>query len=1158
MTSTAADFSLESKYVQDQGRIYLSGIQALVRVPLDQHRADSRRGLRTATFISGYRGSPLGGLDLTLERLKPLLARHEVVFSSGLNEDLGATAVFGSQMAGLFPKPKYDGVLGMWYGKAPGVDRTGDAFKHANYAGVGGNGGVLALAGDDPISKSSTLPSHSEVAFYDAFMPTLFPGNVQEILDLGQHGFMLSRTSGLWVGFKIVTNVADETGTAEVAPERVAPVIPTVELDGRPFQHHINVMLIPPFGLDMERTIHLARLELARRYAWENRLNRITVPAPEAWLGILAAGKTYYDVRQALRELGLDDAALRRNGIRLLQMGMLFPMEPRIVREFARGLEEILVVEEKRPFLEMFAKELLYGAPDRPRIVGKQDEEERPLLPAIGELDSDLIARAVARRLARKLRVESAEARIRHLDEVTGRPRTLTLARSAYFCSGCPHNRSTVIPEGSVAAAGIGCHGMALGMSRGLIGVTHMGGEGAQWVGIAPFTETPHLFQNLGDGTLFHSGTLAINYAIASGASITYKILYNGAVAMTGGQDAAGALPIPALTRKLEAEGVKRILITTDTPAKYRGVALAGIAEVWHRDRLLEAQSLLAAIPGVTVLIHDQQCAAEKRRLRKRGRLADPSRRIFINARVCEGCGDCGKKANCLSVQPVETEFGRKTQIHQSSCNKDYSCLLGDCPSFLTVEPLGPPQKKDRRLPPLEAELPEPALKVPADGFAVHMMGIGGTGVVTVNQILGTAALLDGRHVRGLDQTGLSQKWGPVVSDLKIASRPIEEANKVSSGGSDLYLGFDLLVAADPGNLDKAEPGRTVAVVSTSQIPTGQMIVDTAVHFPELAGTLMSIDRVSRKDENVYLDAGAIAEGLFGDHMATNPLMLGAAYQAGALPISAASIERAITLNGVSVEMNLQAFRWGRMAVVDGKRVEAEVRKATGREIETRVLSAEAQRVVDATFVTGEARRLLEVRVPELIEYQSVDYARQYVDFVGQVARAEAQRVPGRTGLTEAVARNLFKLMAYKDEYEVARLHLDPALRTDLEAKFGQAITYSWHLHPPLLRALGLKKKVKLGSWFAPALRLLRAMKGLRGTALDPFGRAPVRRVERALPGEYRAMVETVLTRLGSANHHSAVAIGELPDRIRGYEAIKLESVRQFRDAARQLMATLD
>jgi len=1157
-TSSASGFSLESKYTLEQGTIFLSGIQALVRLPLDQHRADRRRGLRTATFISGYRGSPLGGFDLTLERLKPLLAQHHVVFSSGLNEDLGATAVFGSQMVNSFPRPKYDGVLGMWYGKAPGVDRTGDVFKHANYAGTGKNGGVLAMAGDDPISKSSTLPSHSEIAFYDAFMPTLFPGNVQELLDFGQHGFMLSRTSGLWVGFKIVTNVADETGTAEVAPERIAPVIPTVELDGRPFQHQINLMLIPPFGLDMERTIHAARLELARRYAWENKLNRLAAPTPDAWLGILTAGKTYYDVRQALQELGLDAAALRRYGIRILQMGMLFPMEPRIVREFAQGLQEILVIEEKRPYLEMFAKDLLYGSPDRPRIVGKQDEEERSLLPLTGELDSDLIARAIAKRLARKARIESVEARIQRLDELKARPRALTLARTAYFCSGCPHNRSTVVPEGSVAAAGIGCHGMAMGMNRGIVGVTHMGGEGAQWVGVAPFTETPHLFQNIGDGTLFHSGGLAINYAVASGVNITYKILYNGAVAMTGGQDAAGALPIPALTRRLEAEGVKRILVTTDAPEKYRGVSLAGIAEVWHRDRLLEAQSALAAIPGVTVLLHDQQCAAEKRRLRKRGKQAEPQTRVFINERVCEGCGDCGKKSNCLSVQPVETEFGRKTQIHQSSCNKDYSCLLGDCPAFLTVEPVGPAPQKERRLTPLEAELPEPALTVQADGFALHMMGIGGTGVVTVSQILGTAAMLDGRHVRGLDQTGLSQKGGPVVSDLKIAARPIDGANKVSAGGTDLYLGFDLLVAADSGNLDKADPGRTVAVVSTSQIPTGQMVVDTAVHFPELGSTLLSIDRVSRKDENVYLDAGAIAEGLFSDHMATNPLMLGAAYQAGALPISAASIEQAIRLNGVSVEMNLLAFRWGRMVVVDGKRVEAAVRKATGREIETRALSPEAQRLVDAAGVEGETRRLLEVRVPELIEYQSVSYARQYTDFVAKVARAEAERVPGGTGLSEAVARHLFKLMAYKDEYEVARLHLDPALRAELEARFGQAITSQWHLHPPLLRALGLKKKIKLGSWFAPALRLLRAMKGLRGTALDPFGRAEVRRVERALPGEYRAIIETVLTALAPATHDTAVAIGELPDQIRGYEAIKLENVKRFRDTARQLMVTLN
>ncbi|HET8577523.1 MAG TPA: indolepyruvate ferredoxin oxidoreductase family protein [Methylomirabilota bacterium] len=1157
MTATPDEFSLEAKYTQERGRIYLSGIQALVRLPLDQHRADKRRGLRTATFISGYRGSPLGGLDQTLERLGRLLADHHVVFSSGLNEDLGATAVFGSQMVSLFPRPKYDGVLGMWYGKAPGVDRTGDVFKHANYAGVGRNGGVLALAGDDPVSKSSTLPSHSEVALYDALMPTIFPGNVQEILDLGQHGFMLSRVSGLWVGVKIVTNVADEAGTADVDPERVQPIIPTVELDGRPFEHHINVNLIPPFGLDMERTLQHARLELARRYAWENKLNRIVVPNPQAWLGILTVGKTYYDVRQALAELGLDDAALQRVGVRILKMGLLFPMEPRIVREFARGLEEILVIEEKRPFLEMFCKDILYGQPDRPRVVGKRDEEDRPLLSILGELDPDSIARAIAKRLARKTKIESVEARIQHLDELKRRPKPLTLMRTAYFCSGCPHNRSTVVPEGSVAAAGIGCHGMAMGMDRGIIGVTHMGGEGAQWVGIAPFTETPHIFQNLGDGTLFHSGSLAINYAIASEVNITYKILYNSAVAMTGGQRAAGALSVPVLTRRLEADGVKRIIITTDDLGKYAGVSLAGNAEVWHRDRLLEAQSVLAATPGVTALIHDQQCAAEKRRLRKRGRLADPLTRVYINERVCEGCGDCGRKSNCLSVQPVETEFGRKTQIHQSSCNKDYSCLLGDCPSFLTVEPIGSAPARAKRLTPLEAELPEPALKVPAEGFTVHMMGIGGTGVVTMNQILGTAALLDGKHVRGLDQTGLSQKGGPVVSDLKIASEPLETSNKISAGGADLYLGFDLLVATDPLNLDKAEPGRTIAVVSTSQIPTGQMVVDTGVHYPELSSMLLGIDRMTRKDPNVYLDAQGMAEALFDDHMATNPILLGAAYQAGALPISAAAIERAIRLNGVAVEMNLLAFRWGRMAVVDRKHVEAAVKQSAGTVERPRVLDGEAQALVDAAGATGELRRLLEVRVPELIAYQNAAYARPYVDFVRTVAAEEARCTPGRTGLAEAVARHLYKLMAYKDEYEVARLHLEAAARAELEARFGPAIRVSWHLHPPILRALGWKKKIRFGSWFRPALRALSALKGLRGTPLDLFGYAEVRRVERELIGEYRRMVETALGRLRADTHDTAVAIAELPDEIRGYERIKLDNVRRVRDRAAQLLAQL-
>ena len=1157
MSAKPDEFSLDAKYTQERGRIYLSGIQALVRLPLDQHRADRRRGLNTATFISGYRGSPLGGLDQTLERHGKLLKEHNVVFSSGLNEDLGATAVFGSQMVSLFPDPKFDGVLGVWYGKAPGVDRTGDVFKHANYAGVGKNGGVLALAGDDPNSKSSTLPSHSEVALWDALMPTLAPGSVQEILDLGLHGFMLSRSSGLWVGVKIVTNVADEASTAEADPDRVAPVIPTVELDGKPFQHQINVNLIPPYSLDMERTLHGARLELARRYAWENKLNRIAVPTPDAWLGIMTAGKTYHDVRQALAELGLDEAALRRYGVRILQMGMISPVEPRIVREFARGLQEVLVVEEKRAFLELFAKDILYGAPDRPRIVGKRDEEDRPLVATAGELDSDAIARVIAGRLARRVRIESAEARVQHLDETRRRPRALTLQRGAFFCSGCPHNRSTVIPEGAVAAAGIGCHSMAMGMDRGLIGVTHMGGEGAQWVGIAPFTGTPHLFQNIGDGTLFHSGNLAINYAVASGVNVTYKILYNSAVAMTGGQTAAGALSIPALTRRLEAEGVKRTIITTDDPGKYQGQTIAANAQVWHRDQLLEAQSTLAAIPGVTALIHDQQCAAEKRRLRKRGKLADPATRVFINERVCEGCGDCGVKSNCLSVQPVETEFGRKTQIHQSSCNKDYSCLLGDCPSFLTVVPGPMPVAKTRRLPPLDVELPEPALRVPTEGFALHMMGIGGTGVVTVNQILGTAALLDGKHVRGLDQTGLSQKGGPVVSDLRIATEALPGANKLSAGAADLYLGFDLLVTADPANLDKADPARTIAVVSTSRIPTGSMVADAAVHFPELQSVLMSIDRVTRKDANVYVDAQAMAEGLFADHMATNPILMGAAYQAGAVPISVASIEQAIRLNGVSVEMNLLAFRWGRMAVVDAKRVEAAMAQASGKAVVAPALSPEARRIVDAVGADGELQRLLEVRVPELIAYQDAAYARRYADFVRRALTVEAARTPGQSGIAVAVARGLHGLMAYKDEYEVARLHLDPAVRADVVARFGPDARVFWHLHPPILRALGLQKKIRLGSWFTPAFRALRALRGLRGTALDIFGRAEVRREERRLIDEYRALVETALERLGPATRDIAVAIAQLPEEVRGYEHIKLDGVKRFREKAAQLTSQL-
>ena len=1151
--ATKRDFTLDAKFRQEEGLVLLSGIQALVRLPLDQHRADKRRGLNTATLISGYRGSPLGGLDLTLERNPALLREHNVVFISGVNEDLGATAVYGSQLANLFPQPKYDGVLGMWYGKGPGVDRTGDIFKHANFAGVSRNGGVLALGGDDPLSKSSTIPSHSEVAFYDALFPVLFPGSAQEILDLGRLGFELSRYSGLWVGFKIVTNVADEIATAEVGPDRIVLAEPGFVYEGRPWQARQNPLLMPPWGLETEREIHYGRLEAAKAFAAANRLNRVTLPTPNAWLGIAAPGKTYYDLREALAELGLDNAALRHYGVRLLKIEMLFPMEPGTIREFARGLEELLVVEEKRAFCELFMRDILYNQAERPRVVGKYDEHGRPLVPADAELDADRIAQIVAARLERRINLESITARVALLEALRQRPAPLTLSRQPFFCSGCPHNRSTVLPEGSIASAGIGCHGMALLMDRKTMGLTHMGGEGAQWVGIAPFTETKHLFQNLGDGTFFHSGSLAIRQAVASTANITYKILYNSAVAMTGGQDAAGAMPVPELTRSLAAEGVKRIIVVTDEPGKYpKGTLWGPGVQVWHRDRLDEAQRLLRDIPGVTVLVYDQRCAAEKRRLRKRGRLPDPDMRVFINEAVCEGCGDCGVKSNCLSVHPVETEFGRKTQIHQSSCNKDYSCLQGDCPSFLTVVPLVDPRKKARRVFKVERPLPEPALKVPADA-GIFMMGIGGTGVVTVNQILGTAALLDGKHVRGLDQTGLSQKGGPVVSHLKIFDRASETSNKIAAGSADCYLGFDILVATSQQNLDHAQPDRTIAVVSTSQVPTGAMVTSTAVEFPETNGLITSIDRVTRKDENFFLDAQGFAEILFDDHMAANMIVLGAAWQAGAIPVSAAAIEEAITLNGVSVEMNMQAFRAGRLLVVDPAWARTLTRRRLGAIVESPELSDHVRQLIDEVGATGELKRLLEIRVPELIEYQSAAYARQYLHVVRRVREAEAAAMPGESRLSEAVARNLFKLMAYKDEYEVSRLHRKPDIARALDAEFPGGVKLHYNLHPPILRALGVKRKLKLGPWFGSIFGVLAGMKWLRGTWIDPFGFAAVRRVERRLPREYRALVEAALAGLSPDSYERAVKLAGLPDLIRGYEEIKLRNVERFHDEVRAL-----
>ncbi|MBI3104442.1 MAG: indolepyruvate ferredoxin oxidoreductase family protein [Candidatus Rokubacteria bacterium] len=1147
-------FSLEAKYLREEGAIFLSGIQALVRLPLDQHRADRRRGLNTATIISGYPGSPLGGFDLNVQRSAALLAEHNVRFLPGLNEELGGTIVFGGQLAAAFPKPRYDGVLGMWYGKAPGVDRTGDLFRHANFAGVGPHGGVLAIAGDDPVAKSSTFPTASEACFADLMFPVLFPGNVQEVLDLGRLGFELSRYSGCWVAFKIVTNVSDEVGTAEVSPGRIRVVDPGFTVQGRPWRATHGMIKFPPWGLEMERELFYDRIEAAKAFAAANGLNRISVPTPDAWLGIAAAGKTYYDVREALRALGLDDEALRRFGVRLLQLRMLFPLEPGIIREFARGLEELLIIEEKRSFVELYTRDILFEQAVRPRVIGKRDEQGEVLVPAAGELDADTIALILARRLERRIQAPSITAHAALLEALRERPAPLAVARRSFFCSGCPHNRSTVVPEGSLAGGGIGCHSMALTMDRQTVGLTQMGGEGVHWVGAAPFSGTAHVFQNLGDGTFAHSGSLAIRQAVAAGTNITFKILYNGTVAMTGGQSAAGAMTVPALTRMLEAEGVGRILVLADRPDKHpRRARWAPAVQVWHRDRLDEAQRALRDTPGVTVLIYDQHCAAENRRLRKRGRIEDPTRRVFINEAVCEGCGDCGAKSNCMSVHPVETELGRKTQIHQSSCNKDYSCLEGDCPSFVTAVPRGTPVSRGRSRVAIDAELPEPEPRVPRDCHIV-MTGIGGTGVVTVNQILGTAALLDGRFVRGLDQTGLSQKGGPVVSHLKISSAPLDISNKVGAGTADCYLGFDLLVATAAGNLDRARPDRTVAVISTSHVPTGAMVSSPELHFPDTGGLIAAINRVTRKDENVFLDALGLAETLVGDHMMANLVLLGAAHQAGAIPVSAAAIETAIALNGVSVDANTHAFRAGRRAVAEPGWIEGlRSRRIGAVELAREIHPAARQHVDAAAGADGELRRVLEVRVTELIAYQDEAYARQYAQFVGRVAAAERAGRPGETRLSEAVARSLFTLMAYKDEYEVARLHLRGDMARALEAEYPEGVTLRYLLHPPILRALGLRRKIAAGRWIEPVFRALVALRRLRGTALDPFGHAKVRRVERELIAEYRGLIERALCTLEGDGYERAITLATLPDVVRGYEDVKLRNVERFRTAVRAL-----
>jgi indolepyruvate ferredoxin oxidoreductase len=1117
--STAHQVSLDDRYRAIDGAVFCSGVQALVRLPLDQVRADRQRGHNSAAFISGYPGSPLAGYDKELERAHSHLEALDVVHQPGLNEELAASAVMGSQLSANVASRRFDGVVGLWYGKAPGLDRAGDAIRHGNFAGAAPGGGVVVLAGDDPGAKSSTLPSACEHTLFDLMIPTVAPGTVQEVLDLGRHAIALSRASGLWSGMKVSAAVADATETIEINADRF-------QFDVNPrsdFAPEVNGRLLTPYTLEREREILGIRTDIARRYGADNRLNDVVVNPGSAWLGLVAPGHTYQQLREALHLLGVGDEELAPLGIRVMRIGLLHPLERQQLRDFASGLQTILVVEDKRPFIELHLRDALYGMSGAPRVLGKRDEHDAPLIAEAGTLSADLIVGPLRKVLTAKIN----HARL--APEVTnGRIKIPLVARTPYFCSGCPHNSSTVVPAGTLVGGGIGCHSMVVFMDQDqvgeLVGLTCMGSEGAQWIGMAPFVATDHLVQNLGDGTYAHSGQLAIQAAVAAGVNITFKLLFNGVVAMTGGQDAVGGASPPRIADTLLNFGVKRVVITSEDVSRYRGADLPRGVEVRDRSRLVATQEELAGIKGVTVLIHDQRCAAEKRRDRKRGKLAKPTELIVINERVCEGCGDCGTKSNCLSVQPLETEFGRKTKIDQGSCNFDQTCLEGDCPSFASVIPHPSVRRRDaaidkHRVINIAAdELPAPSGPVCAE-TSIRMPGIGGTGVVTVSQVLGMAATLDGLTVSGLDQTGLSQKAGPV--------------------------------AVQPAQLDGLAADRTVVVGSTTSTPTGHTIRHPGDDLPTALELQAILDSHSDSAANVYLDAGGLAVQLFDDPAVANILVLGVACQRGLLPVTAHSIERAIELNGVAVERNVQAFRSGRLWFADHDRFNSLLPDQRQAE---RAPSARATELASSIAVDSRLQARIAMRIEDLASYQSWRYAQRYAAALAPVAAREGELRLGSSVLTETAAVNLHRLMAYKDEYEVARLLLAQASQLAAELVGGPKAKVVWHLHPPMLRGLGMRKKIRVGRWFRPVLRVLASAKSLRGHVIDPFGHTKVRRTERALVNEYLEMIQATLAEVDDHNFDQAVELLALADMIRGYEHIKLHTVERYRAAVLDTM----
>ena len=1123
--------SLDDKYDLSQSHVLVTGYQALIRACLMQKERDRRAGHNTAGYVTGYRGSPLGGLDQQFMRAARQIAAADIKFQPGLNEELAATALWGSQQAELRGEGKFDGVFGMWYGKGPGVDRSGDVFRHANFAGTSKTGGVLALMGDDHTAESSTTAHQSEFHFVDVMMPILNPAGVQEIIDYALYGWAMSRFAGTWTALKCMHETVESTGIVDGSLERVNIITPA---DFRMPDGGLNIRLIDTI-LGQEARLHDYKRDAMLAFVRANKLNRIITSGGRApKIGIVTTGKAYLDVRQALDELGIDEVKCNDLGLRLFKVACVWPIGRQELADFAQGLDLIIVVEEKRSLIEVQVREELYGTANQPVCIGKKDEQGNWLFPVKGALDPNDVAICIGDRLLRYGANDELAANVTRLKSAQRAlvETTDVAQRIPYFCSGCPHNTSTRVPEGSRAYAGIGCHYMSQWMDRKTLGFTQMGGEGANWIGEAPFSNREHVFQNIGDGTYNHSGYLAIRAAIASCVTMTYKILFNDAVAMTGGQANDGGLTVPQIAAQVAAEGASRVVVVTDEPWKYaKGTVWPRGLTIHHRDELDTIQRELATVAGVSVLIYDQTCAAEKRRRRKRGAFPDPDKRVVINDLVCEGCGDCGVKSNCVSVQPLETEWGRKRTIDQSSCNKDYSCVKGFCPSFVTVH--GAKLKKGEGIaePREWPALPAPAVPLINHPYGIIVTGIGGTGIVTIGAIVGMAAHLEGKGAGVIDMAGLAQKGGAVYSHIRIANSPDDiHAIRIAAAGADLVLGGDIVVAGAKKVLGAMKSGTTRVVVNTAEFLPGDFTRNTEFSLPT-ERLKRAITGHAGRERTHFVDASRLATALLGNSIGANMFMLGYAYQLGALPLSAEAIERAIEMNGEAVPMNIAAFRYGRRAVVEPKALELLIEPRPQDQNDSLRLSLSFAETVDrrTEFLTG---------------YQNQNYARRYRNWVEKIRAVEAEKAPGRCGLSEAVARYLFKLMAYKDEYEVARLYSETSFLDRIKSSFdGDKLRFEFHLAPPLLArrdpATGEPRKMSFGPWMLKAFAVLAKFKFLRGTVFDPFGYSHERQIERQLVDNYERLLGEISEHLTPANHDVAVALAAVPEKIRGFGPVK-------------------